>query len=76
MADGDHDLEIQAADLADHVVELRLAFGLQHGLVEVEERVRGEGDLLARRGRGRRRRRRGRAAGRRRRRRGGGGGGG
>ena len=75
VADGDDDFEVDAAHLADQVVELGLAFGLQHRLVEVEERVGREGDLLARRraattgggrrrgGGGGRRSRRGRGAG-------------
>ena len=49
MADGDDDFEVDALSLADQVVQLGLAFRLQHRLVEVEERVGGEGDLLARR---------------------------
>src|SRR5678815_2058785 len=50
VADGDDDFQVQASHLADEVVELGLAFGLENGLVEVEERISGEGDLLAGRG--------------------------
>src|SRR5690606_14287428 len=59
VTDGDDHLERDARQLAGQVVEARLAFGLQHGLVEIEEGVGGEGDLLAGRGRGRRGFRRG-----------------
>src|SRR5262245_56280760 len=46
--------------LADDLVDLLLAGGLEGGLVEVEERIRLERDLLVHRRRGRWRRRRGR----------------
>ena len=46
VADRDHHFEVDAADLVRQVVELRLALGLDHRLVEVEQHVGGEGDLL------------------------------
>ena len=49
VTDRDDHFQVDAAHLAHQVVELGLALGLQHGLVEVEERVGGVGDL----GRGR-----------------------
>src|SRR5690606_25258617 len=45
VADGDDHFEVDALDLADQVIELRLAFGIQHRLVKVEEGVRGVGHL-------------------------------
>ena len=46
VADGDHHLEVDAFRLVRDVVELRLALGLDHRLVEVEQHVGGEGHLL------------------------------
>src|SRR6266581_3701767 len=42
VADGDDDLKIDAAHLIREVVELRLALGLDHRLVEVEQHVGGK----------------------------------
>jgi hypothetical protein len=45
VADGDDHFQVDALDLADQVVQLGLAFGLQDRLVEVEEGVSSVGDL-------------------------------
>ncbi|SOY86237.1 protein of unknown function [Cupriavidus taiwanensis] len=48
MANGDDDFQGDALQLRHQVVQLGLAFGLQHSLVEVEQGVSSESDLLAR----------------------------
>ena len=46
VADDQDHFELDGTSLGDQFVELGLAFGAQHGLVEVEEGVGGDGDLL------------------------------
>src|SRR5690606_36332212 len=46
VTQGDDDYEGHVLDLRDEVDQTRPAFGLEVGLVEIEERVGGEGDLL------------------------------
>src|SRR5512134_605040 len=49
VPNSDHHFEVDAAHLVRDVVELRLAFRLDHRLVEVEKHVRGERNLLGNR---------------------------
>ena len=46
MSHGDDHFQVDTLDLADQIVQLGAAFGLQHRLVEVEEGVGSVGHLL------------------------------